>query len=166
MDEPPSEKPTVYLETTIVSYLTARPSRDLRVRGHQVATHRWWDDERGRYSTLISTRVIEEARRGDPEAAAKRLAILSALEVLADRPEIEALATLLRDEIPIPERYSFDAFHMAFAIHYRLDYLLTWNCSHLANAECSRRLADLSREHGFWLPIICTPDNLIERKVE
>jgi len=166
MDEVQPGRATVYLETTVVSYLASRPSRDLRVRGHQVATHRWWEEERGRYNVLVSSRVIEEARRGDPQAAAERLDVLLGLEVLADRPEVEALAALLRDRIPIPERYSFDAFHMAFAIAYELDYLLTWNCSHLANAECSRRLADLSREHGFWLPIICTPDTLIERKVE
>ena len=166
MEQALPEKPTAYLETTVVSYLTARRSRDERVLRAQQLTRQWWDEERVRYRAFISARVIQEAQEGHAEAAARRLQALSQIEVLDPKPEIEPLAGLLRAELQIPQKSSFDALHVAFAIVYELDYLLTWNCAHLANPQCARRLANVCRQHNLWVPIISTPAALIPERKE
>ena len=152
---------TVYVETTIVSYLTARRSRDFIVRAHQELTRKWWHSRRDRYRLVISARVIDEAQCGNRAEAKKRLRLLSRLEVLAANPDLEALAENVRSELHFPEKAAVDAFHLACGIHYDVDYLLTWNCSHLANAHTLRHLADLCRREGLWLPIVCTPQEML-----
>lgn len=159
-------KPTVYLETTIVSYLTSRPSRDIIILAHQERTRQWWQEERNRYRVVVSGFVAEEARRGDPEAAAERMRVLRDLAALEVTDEMFALGTQIQEALAIPEGSSTDALHLACAIYHEVDYLLTWNCAHLASGRCRRLLAELSRQTGMWLPVICTPEEMIGEDLE
>lgn len=164
MPDSTAEKPSVYLEMTIVSYLTARPSRDIIILARQELTRQWWEQERRRYRVFVSARVLEEAEQGDPEAAERRLAALAKVERLVSAPEIEALAQDVREALNMTEKAGVDAVHVSFAIYYELAYLLTWNCAHLANAENLRKLANFCRREGLWLPIVCTPEEMVQER--
>ena len=155
---------TVYLETTIPSYLTARPSRDLLVAAHQQLTREWWEEERGKYELLVSARVAEEARRGNPDAASRRLALLAELSLLEPSRPVDELASAIFERLHVPDRAVGDALHLAYAMHYEVDYLLTWNCAHLANAVTLKALALFAQESGLWLPIVCTPEALMPER--
>ena len=167
MSEVTPRRPKLYLETTIVSYLGARPSRDVIILAHQELTRKWWAEERQRYETFISPFVIEEASQGYPVAAAQRLHILSGIPPLAPREEVQSLASLVRHAAGLPSSAHGDALHLSYAIYYELDYLLTWNCAHLASRITLRRLADFTRNEDLWLPIVCTPEEMAtQRKAE
>ena len=159
-------KPSVYIETSIFGLLTARPSRIIVQAARQELTQRWWDERRSKYRIFASAHVIEEARAGDPVAATKRLEALAAVEMLAPTPELEALAARIQDALQLPPKARFDALHLAYAVYYELDYLLTWNCTHLANSELLRQLTDYLREQGLWQPIICTPQEMVPEDEE
>lgn len=152
---------TVYIETTIVSYLTSRPSRDLVLAARQQITTEWWERRRGDFDLVISQVVVDEAADGDPQAARRRLDILSGLPLLEVTPEAVELADVLVSSGGLPEAATDDAFHLAVAAVHAADFLLTWNCRHLANAERMGKLADVVRSQGFRPPIICTPDELL-----
>jgi predicted nucleic acid-binding protein len=162
MEDRNAPLPSLYLETTIVSYAAARPSNDPLIREHQKLTRRWWQEKRHSYRVFASQAVVEEAEGGDASAAEERLRLLAEVSLLPPDPRIESLATTVRRALHIPEKAVSDALHLAFAVHYRLDYLLTWNCAHLANAQNLRSLADLCRAEGLWQPIICTPEEMTE----
>jgi len=151
----------VYIETTIVSYLTARPSRDLVQRAHQQITRRWWRTRRSDFDLFISPLVLQEAGDGDAKAAARRLAALSGVPILAAVPGALAIAHALRDRGPIPGRAEADAMHIAIAAAHGVEYLLTWNCTHIANAQMRPDIERLCREEGFEPPILCTPEELL-----
>jgi hypothetical protein len=155
-------KPKVYLETTIPSYLTARPSRDLVTAAHQQITREWWDTRRHDFDLFVSQMVIDEASAGDPEAATRRLDVLTSLPLLDPQAEGTALAQMLIDHIPLPARAAADALHIAIAVVNGMDYLLTWNCTHIANAALRGRIEAACRSRGFRVPIICTPEELLE----
>jgi len=155
-----SAKPTVYIETSIVSYLTARPSRDLLVAAHQQLTVAWWDEQRTRYELFTSQVVLAEARAGDPEAAQRRLAVLERLPLLDVTDAAIALATMLITRQALPAQAAQDALHLAMACVHGMQYLLTWNCTHLANARLRSRIEQVCREAGYVPPIICTPEEL------
>ena len=155
-------KPKVYLETTIPSYLTARPSRDLVTAAHQQITREWWDTRRHDFDLFVSQMVIDEASAGDPEAAIRRLEVLASLPLLDPQTEGTALAQMLIDHIPLPARAAADALHIAIAVVNGMDYLLTWNCTHIANAALRGRIEAACRSRGFRGPIICTPEELLE----
>lgn len=155
------EKKTVYLETSVVSYLTNRPSRDVVVAGHQAVTRDWWELRRADFTLYVSEPVLDEAGAGDPNAAAKRLAALSGIDVLDVTDEaIEFAAQLLRLGV-IPEKAAIDALHVAIACANGVHYLLTWNCKHIANAERFEAIAVACLENGYKPPIICTPEELL-----
>jgi len=162
MDDHNAPLPSLYLETSIVSYATARLSGVPMIREHQQLTRRWWDESRGNYRLFTSPATVAEAGQGDPDAARERLELLAGADVLEAIPRIEALAAELATSLHIPEKKFGDAVHVAFAVHYEMAYLLTWNCAHLANATVLRALADLCRERDLWLPIICTPEEMIQ----
>lgn len=124
----------VYIETTVVSYLTARPSRDVVVAGHQQVTHEWWDTRRQSYDLCVSQLVLQESAAGDPQAAQDRLAVLQAMTLLETTPEALALAKELIRAGALPDKAGDDALHIAVAATQGVRYLLTWNCRHLANA--------------------------------
>ncbi len=154
-------KPTVYIETTIASYLTSRPSRDLVLAAHQQVTRDWWDGPRLDYESVISPVVIDEASRGDTEAAEKRLEVLRELTVLDAEPEIEQLANDIRKTLDLPDAKELDAFHLAYAIFHRVDCFVTWNCAHFANPQTERRMIEYCTGNKLWLPVICTPEEMM-----
>ncbi|MDZ7360786.1 MAG: type II toxin-antitoxin system VapC family toxin [candidate division KSB1 bacterium] len=155
-------KPTVYIETSIVSYLTAWPSRDLIVAGHQQITHEWWSQIRPEVQCLISPYVIDEASQGDREAAQKRLEAIVGFPILTLNEEIKALAQKYQTAVQIPEKAKLDAFHLAFPAWYKIDYLLTWNCKHIANATVRKIIESLNRQLNIHTPVICTPEEFME----
>ena len=150
-------KRRVYIETSVASYLTARPSRDLVVAAHQELTVEWWTNHRRRFDLYISDIVLREAAQGDPLAAAKRLAVLEGIDVLALDDSARELARLFVERRLIPEKAVEDAFHVAVATTQGMNFVLTWNCRHIANAEVAGRIEALCLELGYWMPTLCTP---------
>ncbi len=156
----------VYLETTIVSYYVARPSRDLITAARQQMTREWWEGERGKYTLAVSPVVLAEAQAGDPAATRRRLDALTGCVVLQGSEEIDALADCIRAVLGIPEPKKLDAFHVAYAVFYRIPYLLTWNCAHLADPEVELKLARFCLGQDLWVPIVCTPEHMLARGEE
>ncbi len=154
-------KPTVYIETTIPSLLTAWPNRDLEIAAQQVSTREWWEKRRGAYELYISADVLDEAERGDAEAARLRVAALAGCRVLAATEEAQLLTKRILATGLIPPRAATDAAHIALAAAHRIDFLLTWNCRHIHNAVIERQLAGVCQAMGFSLPVLCTPRELM-----
>jgi hypothetical protein len=154
----------VYVETTIVSYLVARPSRDLIVAGHQQLTHDWWDSRRMHYELCVSQLVVQEAGFGDPQFAQERLKLLAPMTTLEIKEEAVLLAEDLVKAGALPEKAGNDALHIAVAAVHRIPYLLTWNCRHMANATIRAQIESICTTKGFKAPIICTPEEMMEAK--
>ena len=152
---------SVYLETSFISYLVARASRDVVVAGHQQTTQEWWANRRSEFECSVSQVVIDEASAGDPTEVQKRLAIISALPALEITAAAEALAEAIMAAGMLPPHAVRDAAHVAVAAVHAIDYLLTWNCKHLANAQISRRIALVCEKRGHRMPSICTPEELM-----
>ena len=155
-------KPKVYLETSIISYFTSRPSRDLIIAAHQQITHDWWENHRHNFDLYVSQLVIEEAEAGDEVAAQRRLRALSGIPLLSLTEESVHLAEKLVRDGPIPPKAVVDAFHIAVATFHGMDYLLTWNFKHIANAVMRSGIERVCRAAGYEPPIICTPQELLE----
>jgi len=153
--------PRVYVETSVISYLTSRPSRDIIVAGHQQITREWWETRRGDFEAVASQLVLQEASAGDPSAAQERLAVLSDLALLETSEDALALAADLIEPGPLPRTAAEDALHVAIAVINGVDYLLTWNCRHIANASLRRQIEEICRLHGYEPVIICTPEELL-----
>ena len=154
-------KRRVYLETTVVSYLTARPSRDIVTAAHQQVTVEWWTHRRRDFDVTISELVLREAEAGDPEAAQRRLAALDGIPLLLLTPDVLRLAEQFLRKRLLPRRAAEDGLHIAVATVHRVDYMLTWNCAHIANPEIQARLARWLASDGLFLPFICTPEELL-----
>ncbi len=154
-------KESIYLETTVVSYYASKPSRDIIVLAHQEITREWWDTALKRYDAFISEIVVEEARAGDPDAAKKRLALLKRFTHLDLNPTVEKMAQVYVEKLKIPPKALRDAVHLAVASVHSVDYLVTWNCSHIANGEVIKKLMQINMSHGIKTPIICTPEELM-----
>lgn len=154
-------KPKVYLETTILGYLTALPSRDLIIAAHQQITRDWWE-KRERFDLFVSRAVVSEAGAGDAEAAARRLGAVKGLPILDAGHEVVGFADSLIAVAAVPQRAAVDAVHIAIATLNGMDYLLTWNCAHIANAAARPRIEEACRAAGLQAPIICTPEELME----
>ncbi len=154
-------KPRVYLETTIISYFTSKESADPLVAGHQIATQRWWDERSSEFELYISEAVVEEASLGDADAARRRLEILSPIPELEITNPCRDLAETLLAKIPLPPRAEIDALHIAVATFNAMGYLLTWNCSHIANAMYRHPIEAICRSVGYEPPVICTPLELL-----
>jgi predicted nucleic acid-binding protein len=152
-------RPKLYIETSIVSYLTAYPSRDLIQAAHQQVTHDWWT-VRKQFELYISQYVLDEVSAGDRNAAAKRLAALGDATLLAITPDAVSLAEELVRVGSLPARAIVDAFHIAVAAIHGMDYLLSWNCKHIANAALRGRIEATCRSYGVEPPTICTPIEL------
>jgi predicted nucleic acid-binding protein len=155
-------KPSVYVETSVISYLTGNASRDVIVAGRQALTAEWWATCRQNFDVFISALVVTEAEDGDPMAARKRLAVMEGIPALDVTDEAKALARQLVDGGPIPKEYPEDALHIAICALNGMDYLVTWNCTHLANATIRRQVERLLEAAGFVCPVICTPEELME----
>ncbi len=154
-------KPKVYIETSVISYLTAKLNRDVVIMAHQQLTTEWWN-KRDEYDLYISELVIEEASSGDEAAAKMRLEALHKIPyLLKSVDDVEQLARHLVEQRAIPKKAEGDAIHIAYAAYYGLDYLLTWNCKHIANAHLRRAITTSVRNMGCEIPIICTPEELL-----
>lgn len=152
-------RPRVYVETSVLSYLTALPSRDLISAARQRLTIEWWD-QRHRFDLWVSEAVLAEAGRGDPSAATRRLNDANGLPILAATVEAQALAVALLRGGGMPRGAAVDAAHVAIATAHGADYLLTWNCTHIANAVIRPRIEATCRANGYRPPVICTPEEL------
>ena len=155
-------KPKVYLETTIPSYLTAWRSPELVMAANQEATRSWWDTERPSFELFISEIVISEAAAGDEEAAIRRVGAINGLPELDVSEKVEALAAKLLEGAALPSKAKSDALHIAIAAVHGMEYLLTWNCKHIANAAMRPRIESICRAAGYEPPVICTPLELME----
>ena len=152
---------SVYIETTIASYLTARPSRDLRAAAWQQTTIQWWEQERPRYELFTSELVLAEARSGDADAAGRRLAIVETLPLLSVTDEAKGLADRLVADGAVPTQAEADALHIAIASVHGIDYLLTWNCRHIDNATAKPAIRSSCAVAGYTCPEICMPLELL-----
>lgn len=152
---------TVYIETSIPSYLTARPSRDVRGAAWQQITHQWWLEEKQKYESYISELVLAEASSGNAEAAERRLKSLENIPELPIDEEIGDFAQYLMSGGGIPPSSEADALHVAIAAIHRIDFLLTWNCRHINNAATKPIIRKLCEQAGYAFPEICTPLELM-----
>ncbi|WP_446010828.1 type II toxin-antitoxin system VapC family toxin [Candidatus Electrothrix sp.] len=152
---------TVYIETSIVSYLTARPTNDLLAAAWQKITSDWWYTQRSRFILYTSGVVTEEAGRGNPEAAARRLNALSDIQLLAIPEAVVTLSKALLKESALPAKALDDSLHIAIAAVHGVDYLLTWNCRHIDNAETKPVMRKVCAAHGYACAEICTPQELM-----
>lgn len=153
-------KQTIYFETSVVSYLVARPSRDIVVAAHQRLTSDWWENQRHQYDLFISQVVLDEARAGNKQDAAKRVAALQDIPLLEINEEVIRLAENLVRSGAVPPKAAQDALHIATACVNGIDYLLTWNCKHIANAKMRSKIERVCRGGGYIPPVICTPEEL------
>lgn len=152
---------TVYIETSIISYLRQRPSTQVVAAAHQLLTQKWWDTERTNYELVVSQYVVDEASMGDPTLAAERLQSLDGIPLLPDAVEITQIANEIMARAILPSKAQVDALHIASAAHHRIQYILTWNCKHIANAKILPRIHQVLTDAGVPIPVICTPEELL-----
>ena len=155
-------KPIAYIETSVVSYLAARPSRDIVAAAYQEITREWWRGAADRFDLVASALVVAEAGAGDPEAASTRLRALETVALLDATTDADRLARILLDSGAVPRQAADDAAHIAIAVTNGVDFLVTWNFRHIANAAMRSRMELACRRAGYGLPVICTPNELME----
>ena len=158
----PGMKPTVYIETSIIGYLAMRGSSLLRVAADQQVSRDWWDNHRHEYDLFASLYVLDECSGGDPMAAQERLVYMEGISILRTSGEVGLFAKSLLAGVPLPSKAGVDALHIAIATMNRIEYLLTWNCKHIANLSLRPRIERICREWGLEPPVICTPRDLLE----
>lgn len=154
-------KETVYVETSVLSYLVSKPSRDIIIAGRQEITKEKWPKISEYFEIYISALVIQEAEKGDLEAAQKRLSEISGMPIIPITAEAENLASILIEEGPIPDKNPEDALHIAIATVNGIDYLLTWNFAHINNAQMKLRIISVVESNDYQCPIICSPEELL-----
>ncbi len=155
-------KSSVYIETSVIGYLTSRLRRELVAAANQQLTREWWEDYREHYDLFVSPFVIDECSAGDVEAAAERLEVIQDIPILGMSDGVTDLAAKLLRKVPLPEKSQVDALHVAVATVNGIEYLLTWNCKHIANATLRPRIEAVCRDEGYEPPSICTPQELME----
>lgn len=156
------DRPRLYVETSIVSYLTGQPSRDIVTAARQQLTRDWWQTKRGRFELYISEYVLTEAASGDEQAAARRLSVLEGIPELELGEETARLAESFLASGALPQKAAIDALHIAAAVSSGMDFLLTWNFKHLANAALRNLIDRICRSQGYEPCVICTPEELSE----
>jgi hypothetical protein len=154
-------KKSIYVETTIFSYLTGKPSANLINAARQQITNLWWETRRKDFRLFVALPVIVEASNGDHDAAAKRLTVIRKIPLVGLTPQASDLADFLIKETPFPDNAAVDALHIAIACVNQFDFILTWNFKHIANAEIRSKLEVLTESRGYRLPIICTPEEFV-----
>ena len=153
-------KPAAYIETSVISYLAARPSRDVVVAAYQEVTREWWRDAPDRFDLVASELVVTESAAGDTDAARARLQVLESVTLVNVTDESEELTRLLLDLGAVPRQAAADAAHIAIAVTNGVDYLVTWNFRHIANATMRLQIERVCRQAGYEPPVICTPNEL------
>jgi predicted nucleic acid-binding protein len=154
-------KKTLYIETTIPSYATAKESRDRITAGRQETTKRFWQNERHKFELYTSVYTSGECSRGDAEAAKKRMSFLDGITELVETDEVILLADIYSDLLKIPPKAKMDCFHLAVCVRNRLDYLFTWNFSHLGTAS-QNKLKIYNKAYGLWTPVLVTPETIYD----
>lgn len=155
-------KPRLYLETTIPSYLVARPSRNTIIAGQQAATQKWWEQRRTDYDLFVSEFVDIEARRGEAKMSLARVSAIKSLPRLLATDAVLDLAARILETGLIPTKAEVDASHIAVAAVHQMNILLTWNCTHIHNIAISRQIERICARAGWTCPVICTPFDLLE----
>ncbi len=158
--------PTLYVETSIVSYLQSRPSGQVVAAARQLLTHTWWATERHQYELVTSQYVLDEAADGDAAVARRRLDLRKGVPILPLHQAILEIAEEILRRAILPRSASVDALHLAMVAHHQVDYLLTWNCTHIANARILPKVFDVLDRAGLTRPIICTPEELLTDDTE
>lgn len=151
---------TVYIESSVISYFTARPNRDVVVSARQAITENWWRNQKSKYEVFISGLVVQEISKGDEEAAQKRLEAIEGIPLLAMPEEALKLAKDLLAQGAVPPNSEEDAFHIAIAAVSGINFLLTWNFKHINNAHTKALISSVVETHGFICPILCSPEEL------
>jgi hypothetical protein len=154
-------KKSIYVETTIFSYLTSKPSANLINAARQQTTNLWWEYRRKDFHLFVALPVIAEASKGDPDAVVKRLSVIRKLPIVGLTPQASELADIFIKETPFPLNAEVDALHIAIACVNQFDFILTWNFKHIANAEIRSKLEILAESQGYQLPVICTPEEFV-----
>ena len=158
-------KPKLYIETSIVSYITSRPSRDVVINANQQLAQEWWENHH-RFDLFVSELVINEVSKGDVLMAQKRLDLIQDIPLIDFNDEAKDLAKeILRQNI-LPPKATLDVFHIAISVVHEIDFLLTLNCKHIANAFIFRRIEKICSEFGYETPIVCTPQEILEKENE
>jgi predicted nucleic acid-binding protein len=152
---------SVYIESSVISYLVARPSRDLVVAGHQAVTAEWWDNHRLRYDVYVSPLVVEEISAGDASAAEERLRVIADIPSVSIAAEAESLASALLASNAVPANSARDALHIAIAATQGMDYLVTWNFKHINNASTRTMVVNVVSSSGLVCPVLCSPEELM-----
>ncbi len=158
------DKPTVYVESSIISNLTSRPGTHVTTFFLQQATRKWWKKERPNFQLFISDVVLAEICKGDAQASRRRVRAVRNLRILEYGPNIFPLADLLIKKHLLPPKAVEDAIHIAIASYFGMDYLLTWNCRHIANSSIFLPLQSTIEQAGFRCPMMTTPNLLISTK--
>jgi hypothetical protein len=153
---------TLYVESSVIGYLPRQPSSDLVNAARQLLTHRWWQVERFRYELVISQYVIDEIAAGDPTLANERLQAIEGIPVLPGSVGVSELGQSIMAAGFLPRKAEVDALHMAIAAYHQIQFLMTWNCTHIANARFFPRIAEVLQRHGKRSPTICTPEELLD----
>jgi hypothetical protein len=153
------DRKSLYVESTIPSYVTAWDSRDVVTLGRQVQAREFWRNERYKYDLFISDYVLDEIREGDREAAQKRLDLVEGITILHKTDEIDVLAAMYRKLLGIPDRAKADCDHLTVCVLERINYLLTWNCAHLGLASYIK-VREYNDKHGLWVPLLVTPEEI------
>nr|VFJ95950.1 MAG: hypothetical protein BECKLFY1418A_GA0070994_105410 [Candidatus Kentron sp. LFY] len=154
-------KPKLYIETSVVSYQTNQSSRDVIIAGHQQSTHLLWEKLKGDFEPFVSALVIKEASQGNPDKAKQRLDAITSFGVIKNTPETESLAQSMITNHGIPEEYPEDALHIALAAIGGVDFIVTWNFSHINNPFTKEIIRQTVENEGFVCPQIVSPDELI-----
>ena len=155
-------KEKVYIETSVISYLCSRPSRDLIAAANQEVTREWWEKERPRYDCFVSELVVKEAAGGDSDAATKRQAVIAQLNEIEVDSTVADVASELLLQTGFPHKVADDLTHIAIAAVYGMNFLLTWNCTHIANPHWLPKVTAVLAELGYDAPEVCTPQALLE----
>ena len=151
---------SVYIDTSVVSYLTARPTLDMMTAARQVETIEWWTMESRHFDLFSSEVAIEEASRGNADAAKRRVEVLREMTILTLNDDAAELALALVTGRAVPAEAKVDADHIAIATVNNIDYILTWNLSHIANSVTIPIISEICEREGYNRPIITIPSML------
>ena len=154
--------PSVYIETSVIGYLTSWPRQDPTVAGHQNTTKLWWSTAAGRFDLFVSQLVVRECSDGDSDAVKDRLVSIDGISVLPITSDAESLASALIQGRAVPESQPNDALHIALAATHGVQYLVSWNFRHIVNASLRPVIERICRDAEYDSPVLCTPEELLE----
>jgi len=155
-------KPKVYIETSVISYYTSKPSRDIIVAAQQQLTIEWWDNYIQDFDVYVSPLVYDEISKGDLEASKRRISVITDFKNLKITDNVFALANEYYKLLQLPDRAKADAVHLSLACIHIIDYLISWNCVHIVGARVRKMIETYNSKNGLFIPILCTPQELLE----